>query len=822
MDASLNSPPHSSLNSIQTSSPRFRLLYEQRTLKLALPAVCLTIAHTTAVLLLLILSLILSSCATLNQREFNLAEDEDALKARPRPIYLTGTKPIETLDSAARAHVFLDIWKVENEDYPREIRLFARVMDSAGNFIANMAEPYYKGEGDYRRIWTRLVQILGGDTVEVKTFSVREYGDADSVAYALGLTLDHGGSMAGTIGILQEAARMFTRMKYPQDRLGIVKFDSKVHLEVPLTADSLALERGLQSSDLNGYGLYTALYDAIKATILAIAPDTTRGTAFSGAPNRALRDTLPRALVVFTDGEDNHSTTTAQEVYRLARRYNIRLFPVGFGYLNDDVLRDLAAFTGGRYYKVYSKQELSAVFQDIYKGLRNFYKITYTPDEYAGEHKVEITINLSNYNDSTNRLTRRFGIKTDTADSTDNAGSRSGTSTDSARSLTATTATGALLATTPSGDGHGNNTGNNNSGNKLGNSGDGTGNNSGDGRGNNTGNNGSGNNNSANKSRNAGDGTGSNSGDGRGNNTGNNSSGNNNSANKSRNAGDGTGNNSGDGRGNNTGNNNSGNKLGNSGDGTGSNSGDGRGNNTGNNSSGNNNSANKSSSSGDGRGNNTGNNSSGNNNSANKSRNAGDGTGSNTGDGRGNNTGNNSSGNNNSANKSSSSGDGTGNNTGDEGGGNTSNNTGNSNLSNGGDNSADTTMIRRASISFEQSGITPFDSSAFTRNILFEFRKADIRPESEPILNDIVRALRRYTSVRLDIRGHTDNVGTAAFNQTLSELRAQAVRDALIAKGIAPERLTWRGFGMSMPVAPNDTEENRQKNRRTEFGILRR
>ena len=105
-------------------------------------------------------------------------------------------------------------------------------------------------------------------------------------------------------------------------------------------------------------------------------------------------------------------------------------------------------------------------------------------------------------------------------------------------------------------------------------------------------------------------------------------------------------------------------------------------------------------------------------------------------------------------------------------------------------------------------------------NIYFEFDKAYLRPESKKILDDIADQLRKNPGIKLEIRGHTDNIGTPAYNQTLSEKRADAVMEYLIKNGISPERLRSIGFGASQPVEDNSTEEGRSKNRRTEFLIL--
>ena len=105
-------------------------------------------------------------------------------------------------------------------------------------------------------------------------------------------------------------------------------------------------------------------------------------------------------------------------------------------------------------------------------------------------------------------------------------------------------------------------------------------------------------------------------------------------------------------------------------------------------------------------------------------------------------------------------------------------------------------------------------------NIFFDFGKASLRPESTAELDRLVKMLNDMSSLKIEISGHTDNVGNAAFNKTLSENRAKAVVDYLVKKGINQKRLTFVGYGFDQPIAPNDTEENRQKNRRTEFKVV--
>ena len=103
------------------------------------------------------------------------------------------------------------------------------------------------------------------------------------------------------------------------------------------------------------------------------------------------------------------------------------------------------------------------------------------------------------------------------------------------------------------------------------------------------------------------------------------------------------------------------------------------------------------------------------------------------------------------------------------------------------------------------------------RNILFEFNRADLRPESRPVLDQVAEYLKANPGVSMKIQGHTDNVGPAEYNLKLSRQRAQAVKDYLLDQGIAEGRLDVDGLGFSSPLMPNDTEENRARNRRVEF-----
>jgi outer membrane protein OmpA-like peptidoglycan-associated protein len=111
-------------------------------------------------------------------------------------------------------------------------------------------------------------------------------------------------------------------------------------------------------------------------------------------------------------------------------------------------------------------------------------------------------------------------------------------------------------------------------------------------------------------------------------------------------------------------------------------------------------------------------------------------------------------------------------------------------------------------------------SKIILKNIFFDFDKATLRSESTAELERLIALLNDVGSLRIELSGHTDNKGAAAYNQKLSEERAKTVVDYLVEKGINAARLEFKGYGMTSPVATNDTEEGRQQNRRTEFKIL--
>lgn len=101
--------------------------------------------------------------------------------------------------------------------------------------------------------------------------------------------------------------------------------------------------------------------------------------------------------------------------------------------------------------------------------------------------------------------------------------------------------------------------------------------------------------------------------------------------------------------------------------------------------------------------------------------------------------------------------------------------------------------------------------------INFDTGKSTIRDESKPVIDQIVQMMKANPDLKIGVEGHTDNVGTPASNKTLSEARAKSVVSAIVTQGVSADRLNPAGFGQEKPIADNNTEEGRARNRRVEL-----
>lgn len=114
------------------------------------------------------------------------------------------------------------------------------------------------------------------------------------------------------------------------------------------------------------------------------------------------------------------------------------------------------------------------------------------------------------------------------------------------------------------------------------------------------------------------------------------------------------------------------------------------------------------------------------------------------------------------------------------------------------------------------------DSAIVLKNILFEFNKTELLPESYTEINKLLRLMVNNPRIIIKLEGHTDNTGSYDFNIRLSNARAESVVRYLIEKGIDPHRIEYAGYGFTQPLASNETDEGRKTNRRVAFKVIKK
>lgn len=170
------------------------------------------------------------------------------------------------------------------------------------------------------------------------------------------------------------------RQSKEEDAFTLIKYDQKVITEAIFTTDKQEIIAKLEPpTGLKGYGGYTALLDGTYEALRQLG---------------SLQGYEHKAVIVFTDGKENGSTTPKDSVIALARRLQIPVCAFDFGAgIQEGYLETLALPTGGSYQRIYTTPELNDVFLDIYKRMRNSYIIEFKPTLY-GEHQVRLKICL--------------------------------------------------------------------------------------------------------------------------------------------------------------------------------------------------------------------------------------------------------------------------------------------------------------------------------------------------------------------------------------------------------------------------------------------
>lgn len=319
----------------------------------------------STVVLLLLWSCVPNTNQTGSHKESSDPVDKPAPTGY-KPMFVRSTQPFG--QSATQSGAY--ITRV-NANEPSKVKVYAHVLDSNGTYY------YGAGEKKWSSIWCEVSDEFEGTKRPMK-FKITEKTFKDTEPHALAIVMDHSGSMGEERAVkIQQAAEFIINKKKDEDAITLIKYDDKTKVESPLTTSRQDLLGRLQKNGLTGFGGYTAIADGVAAGVKELM--TAQGYE-------------RKAVIVFTDGSDNSSKLSKDSVLTFAKRNGIAVCAVDFGYgVNEAYLRDIAVATGGSYTRIYGTEEFDDAFDDIYRRLRNYYVVEFTPPDY-GIHKVTLKL----------------------------------------------------------------------------------------------------------------------------------------------------------------------------------------------------------------------------------------------------------------------------------------------------------------------------------------------------------------------------------------------------------------------------------------------
>jgi outer membrane protein OmpA-like peptidoglycan-associated protein len=284
-----------------------------------------------------------------------------------------------------------DIVETDRSNFPQEIKLKVLAVDTAGNFVADLAP----NPETAKKYFLGLIEKAEGKTQIIKNFKVREVNQLVSKPFGIGLVADYSGSMYDFIIPTEIALRTLISEKHPEDQLSMVRFDDKIVQEIPLEINEEKILKKVKFAGLSNFGGSTALYAGADAGLKTL--DTTN---------------LQKMLILLTDGYENSSfgykgkyAHTARLVVEHARQKGIKIHTIALGSgTNVDLLEKLSMLTDGYAYYVGNPQDVNKVYQEIARLFRNYYEISYQPLASEGEHTIDLIYNGLTQKDTLRRL----------------------------------------------------------------------------------------------------------------------------------------------------------------------------------------------------------------------------------------------------------------------------------------------------------------------------------------------------------------------------------------------------------------------------------
>ncbi len=292
------------------------------------------------------------------------------------------------------------IFGFDRSNYPQSMGIYVSVKDKNGNFVANLAPPYGDG-ATYKEFFKKIIESIGGKVREITDFQVFEHHDHVPQNYNFSLVLDHSGSMYGEpIRNLENSVRKFFNFIKDEDNASVVKYDHRLHIESPLLPKKAAYSNYI-FDQLNRFGYATAL---IAASSLGI--------------NTINESDKNRIVILFTDGLENSSYISSFVLSDLklafkpsslifqAREMKTKIYTIGFGNVDEDMLKKIALLTDGKYYYANQGKEIEDIFEELPRLFHNYYYIAYKPTKSEGPHEIVI--------EGVNKAGRQIAVKGET------------------------------------------------------------------------------------------------------------------------------------------------------------------------------------------------------------------------------------------------------------------------------------------------------------------------------------------------------------------------------------------------------------------------
>lgn len=299
-------------------------------------------------------------------------------------IYLN---EIKNISKSKNTNLSIKVKAIEiKEDYTA---LQFYLLDEENNFY------YGASAEEWKEIFCKVtLENNKGEKQESENYKILEMSDKDNKSIALSFVLDHSGSVSSeTAKLMQENVLTIAKTKNKADGVSLIKFDDKVNREIELTKNSTSIQNELKINGTEGYGGSTALLDGINEGLDLLIEN---------------QDFEQKALIVLTDGYENASKSTQNEVFMKAINNRINIYTIGYGSSVDvEFLRTIAENTNGGYYWISDNNNLKDIFKDIYKNIKNYYSLRFnTP--YPGEYQISLELCTENNHDSVSYLFNNY------------------------------------------------------------------------------------------------------------------------------------------------------------------------------------------------------------------------------------------------------------------------------------------------------------------------------------------------------------------------------------------------------------------------------